>query len=90
MFIALNEKYNLYDEFKLSHIEVPHYKLLFIGDNNWWDQIEPSAPPGKVWHKKDEHFNMVFLDGHVDFIEISEDVYKTDKYTVIPFRNMPE
>ncbi len=89
LFIALNEKFNKYDEFKLSHIEVPLYKLLFVGDNNWWDQIESSVPPGKDWHKKEEHFNMAFLDGHIGFILIPEEEYETEDYTTIPFRDMP-
>jgi prepilin-type processing-associated H-X9-DG protein len=89
LFTALNEKYNMHDALKLSHVEMPHYRILFAGDNNWWDQTEPSVPPGKDWHKKEDYFNMAFLDGHVAFIQIEEDVYETDKYTVIPFRNMP-
>jgi len=89
LFTALNAKYELYGDLKLSSIEVPHYKLLFAGDNNWWDQIESSVPPGKDWHKKDDYFNMAFLDGHVGFIQILEDVYESENYTTIPFRNLP-
>ena len=87
---CLNEKYIRYKTLKLSDINVPHYKLLFAGDNNWWDQIEPSVPPGKDWHKKETYFNMSFLDGHVGFICIPEETYYNENYTTIPFPNMME
>ena len=86
--IALNEIYQLHDPLKLSHIDVPHYKLLFLGDNNWLDQADPTVPPGKDWHKKQGHFNMSFLDGHVAFVKITEGVFYDSSYTAIPFREM--
>jgi prepilin-type N-terminal cleavage/methylation domain-containing protein len=85
LYIELNKKYDLYDVLKVSQINVPHHKLLFAGDNNWWDQIEPSVPPGKDWHKKEEFFSMSFLDGHVDFICIPEDTFYNETYTTVPF-----
>lgn len=86
--VALNEKYQQYDALKLSHIDVPHYKLVFLGDNNWLDQIDSTVPPGKDWHKKESCFNLSFLDGHVDFICISKDTYCNENYTTIPFRDI--
>lgn len=83
--IALNEKYQQYDTLKLSHINVPHYKLLFLGDNNWLDQIDSNVPHGKDWHTKESYFNMSFLDGHVDFVSIPEGAFYNGSYTTIPF-----
>lgn len=89
LFTAINAKLDMLESFKVSQVEVPLYKLCFIGDNNWWDQIEPSVPPGKIWHHRPGHFNIAFLDGHAALIEIEEETYETDDYTVVPFRNLP-
>jgi prepilin-type N-terminal cleavage/methylation domain-containing protein/prepilin-type processing-associated H-X9-DG protein len=84
--IALNEKYQQHDILRLPHITVAHYKLLFLGDNNWMDQVDPIVPDGgKDWHKKMSYFNMSFLDGHVDFICIPKDTYYNENFTTLPF-----
>ena len=88
LYIALNEKYQEHEFLKLSHIDVPHYKLIFLGDNNWLDQIDTTVPSGKDWHKKEGHFNLSFLDGHIEFLCVPEDTYCDENFTTIPFRDV--
>ena len=87
LYNALNEQYQQNVPLKLSHIDVPGYKLSFLGDNNWLDQVDPTVPAGKDWHRKQGYFNMSFLDGHAEFIYIPQGVYYNEKYTTIPFRD---
>jgi prepilin-type N-terminal cleavage/methylation domain-containing protein len=63
-------------------------RLLLTGDSPWADQWLPSPyPRGSVWHDKCCHYNLAFLDSHVDFLKIRKGLY-TDEYTVIPFKEL--
>ena len=62
-----------------------HSRVLLVGDNNWVAQWY-SPIPGKDWHNKVEHYNLAFLDGHVEFLNIQKDFYITEEYTVLPFK----
>lgn len=63
--------------------------LLLIGDYPWQAQWLPSPYYFQdSWHGRCCHFNMAFLDGHVDFLKIHKGLHMTDEYRVIPFKNL--
>jgi len=65
-----------------------HSRLVFVGDNNWFTQFEPSFPDSTDWHGRDGYFNLAFLDGHVDFIRIYKGYFVRPKYRVLPFAEL--
>jgi prepilin-type N-terminal cleavage/methylation domain-containing protein/prepilin-type processing-associated H-X9-DG protein len=58
------------------------------GDDNWIAQRDPTQPEMKVWHGGNQRYNIAFLDGHVEWIEIKKGFYKTETFTIVPFRNL--
>jgi prepilin-type N-terminal cleavage/methylation domain-containing protein/prepilin-type processing-associated H-X9-DG protein len=66
-------------------------RLLLIGDYGWLNQWRPSSQPYKElaeWHDRVDCYNMAFLDGHVDFLEIHKQFYVTSEYCVLPFKEL--
>jgi prepilin-type N-terminal cleavage/methylation domain-containing protein len=71
-------------------------RLLLMGDFGWWNQWNPGPKPDKwisegwkaqaEWHVEEDTFNLVFLDGHVDFVTIGWGYYVTAEYCVLPFK----
>jgi prepilin-type N-terminal cleavage/methylation domain-containing protein/prepilin-type processing-associated H-X9-DG protein len=73
---------------RIDRVAVPSL-LLLIGDFPWKSQWLPSPYFFQdSWHGKCCHFNMAFLDGHVDFLKIHKGLHVTDEYRVIPFKNL--
>jgi prepilin-type N-terminal cleavage/methylation domain-containing protein/prepilin-type processing-associated H-X9-DG protein len=62
--------------------------LLLVGDNNWLTEWKYVTPHSKDWHGKLRHYNMAFLDGHVEFIKIRKGLYVTSEYNVLPFEEL--
>jgi len=63
--------------------------LLLVGDSNWADQWDCRIPiHGKDWHGNPRHFNLAFLDGHVEFIKIRKGLWVTPEYTLLPFAEL--
>ena len=69
-----------------------HTEVILAGDASWvyqWPYITPQQPS---WHKRDGFHSVVFLDGHVDSVElIKEDISNPGNLTnpahrVIPFK----
>ena len=65
-----------------------HTKLLLVGDKGWWNQWLPGVVRGVYWHERPYHYNMVFLDGHAEFVNIRKGLLVTDEYTMLPFRDL--
>jgi prepilin-type N-terminal cleavage/methylation domain-containing protein len=64
-------------------------QLLMVGDYPWQSQWLPSPYPfGMPWHGRCCHFNMAFLDDHVEFIKIYKGLHITDEYRTIPFKDL--
>ena len=63
-------------------------QLVLIGDFGWATQWVPKYPRGPAWHGRCCHYNLGFLDGHVDFLKVRKGLYRTDEYTVIPFQEL--
>jgi len=68
--------------------------LLLIGDYGWVNQWLPYPALSKElkqlaeWHGRADAHAMVFLDEHVEFLEIRKGLYLTDQYTVLPFEEL--
>jgi prepilin-type N-terminal cleavage/methylation domain-containing protein/prepilin-type processing-associated H-X9-DG protein len=68
-------------------------RLLLIGDNAWFYWMPHIDPDDNwrhqgFWHDKEDHYNMSFMDGHVEFVEITEGYYVGDKYYILPFSEL--
>jgi len=64
-------------------------RLLLIGDSPWGIQwLPPPYPEGMNWHKRSLHYNVAFLDGHIDFLGIKKGIFVSSEYTVIPFKQL--
>ncbi|MHC4500337.1 MAG: hypothetical protein ACYS21_14630, partial [Planctomycetota bacterium] len=64
-------------------------KLLLIGDYGFGYQWVPSPyPRGVTWHDRCCHYNVAFLDGHVDFIKVRKGLYVTEEYVILPFNRL--
>lgn len=72
----------------ISQVANPSNTLL-IGDYAWQTQWLPSPYPfGMPWHSRCCHFNMAFLDSHIEFIKIHKGIFYTEEYRVIPFKDL--
>jgi prepilin-type N-terminal cleavage/methylation domain-containing protein/prepilin-type processing-associated H-X9-DG protein len=71
-------------------------RLLLIGDYGWVNQWKPRPHPREEWkelaewHGRADCHNMAFLDGHAAFLNIHKGSYVTDKYSVLPFKDLYE
>ena len=65
-----------------------HAQLLLIGDFGWGIQWRSEYPEGPAWHGRDCYYNLAFMDGHTEFLNIRKEIYITDDYTVLPFRDV--
>jgi len=63
-------------------------ELLLVGDNPWVKQWWPTSKHMPAWHGRCCHYNLAFLDCHVEFKKIHKGLYVTDDYTVLPFREL--
>jgi len=65
--------------------------VLLMGDYGWVNQWLPAFKASldrkrlAEWHRRADHYNMVFLDGHVALLEIRKGYYVTEDYYVLPF-----
>jgi prepilin-type N-terminal cleavage/methylation domain-containing protein/prepilin-type processing-associated H-X9-DG protein len=73
---------------KISNVSVSPGRVLLVGDNNWISQWDPLGSTGQSWHGKPEFFNMAFLDGHVEYIQIYKGVYVGYGYSLLPFQEL--
>lgn len=74
---------------RYSSVDHPE-RVLFIGDSPWAVQwLFPPYGEGPSWHNRHIHYNLAFLDGHVEFLQIQKGILKAgNKYTVIPFEEL--
>jgi len=77
----------------LTHVANPS-RVLLIGDYGWVNQWKPKPHPKPEWkelaewHRRADHHNVAFLDGHVEFLEIRKGYYVTTEYCVLPFEDL--
>jgi prepilin-type N-terminal cleavage/methylation domain-containing protein/prepilin-type processing-associated H-X9-DG protein len=79
----------------LKRDQIDNYsRVVLVGDQGWYYQWQPNIPlnePWKTqieWHQKDEMYNMVFLDGHVEFLKIIEGYFVTSEYSFLAWRDL--
>ena len=78
----------------LDKVTNPHQLVVLAGDAGWYSQCwELVADPAKkarlYWHEKPDHYNIVFLDAHVDFVNIKAGRFLVDgKYYINPFQEL--
>jgi prepilin-type processing-associated H-X9-DG protein len=70
-------------------------QLLLVGDRNWvaqWDLTVNPNEGGRSWHGREAHYNLAFLDGHVEFVHICKGVYIDPDFTyrIQPFKELDE
>jgi len=80
---------------RLSHLRyssVDHpERVLFIGDSPWAVQwLFPPYGEGPSWHNRHIHYNLGFLDGHIEFLQVQKGILMASRYTVIPFEELYE
>ena len=65
-----------------------------MGDYGWYNQWRPQPHASEEWktlaewHKRQDWFNIGFLDGHVEFTHVKKGYYITNDYSVVPFRDL--
>jgi prepilin-type N-terminal cleavage/methylation domain-containing protein/prepilin-type processing-associated H-X9-DG protein len=68
--------------------------LLLLGDFGWVNEWNPKPNPypdlkeRAEWHGGPSRHNLVFLDGHVQYVEIQKGMYITSDYYVLPFEDL--
>ena len=72
------------DGIKETNVTRPGETIL-LGDADWVTHWDAMLPKGTAWHGKKYHFNLTFVDGHVDFVEIKKGIHIGPDYRVIPF-----
>jgi prepilin-type N-terminal cleavage/methylation domain-containing protein/prepilin-type processing-associated H-X9-DG protein len=76
-----------------DHID-NYSRVVLAGDMGWLYQWDPDVPLDErwksqiEWHQKEDMYNMVFLDGHVEFLEIIEGYFVTAEYSFLPYRDL--
>lgn len=69
-------------------------RLLLIGDYGWLNQWRKTLNVPEdmkrlvEWHDRIDYYNMAFLDGHVEFLNIRKGIYVDSEYCVLPFKDL--
>jgi prepilin-type N-terminal cleavage/methylation domain-containing protein/prepilin-type processing-associated H-X9-DG protein len=63
-------------------------KVILMGDYPWVDQWKQSSIDIRSWHDKMDYYNILFLDGHIQFIQIYPGVYNDLHYTLLPSKTL--
>lgn len=80
-------------DIKRDHVD-NYSRVLLAGDMGWLYQWDPDVTLDQrwksqlEWHQKENMYNMVFLDGHVEFLEIKECYFVTAEYSFLPWRDL--
>ncbi len=85
---TLHEKINVcISDLKGSHVDNPS-RVLLIGDYCWTNQWLEGDRERKDWHYWAAHDNLVFFDGHAEFLKVEKEVYINSDYTVLPDKSL--
>lgn len=71
-------------------------RVIFMGDYGWINQsfprqrliVEDGPLDSTEWHGRKTFYNILFLDGHCEFMRLYPGVYLNEEYTVLPFRDL--
>ena len=73
---------------RLSSITTQPTRLCIVGDAGWFVTLNPAWPKWqRYWHTVEGHssFNVVFLDGHAQYLLVKKNETSSDDYTIDPF-----
>jgi len=73
--------------FRRADVDVNHAQVALTGDYPWWNQTRRRTKLDANWHKKENHYNISFLDGHVKFQEIITPCFIKDDFAIVPFKD---
>jgi len=66
--------------------------VILAGDYGWYQQWLGNRSPADMerlgWHLKAHYYNVLFVDGHVDYRRVYTDYYTTEGYAVLPFKGL--
>ena len=72
-----------------------HQQVVLAGDMGWYYQwwefrkLQPDKKKQLEWHNKHEHYNILMLDGHEEFIRIREGKWLVEGgYYIVPFKEL--
>ncbi len=61
--------------------------VMLSGDFPWYDNWDASVPDRfPYWHSRKGMHNIVFMDGHCEFLPIRKGIYVTSRWSNIPFK----
>lgn len=71
-------------------------RVILMGDYGWVRQsfprprllIEGGRSDSTEWHERKACHNVLFLDGHCEFMRLDPGVYLNEEYTVLPYRDL--
>lgn len=96
-FIRIAKKF--VDKTHQDQVDVSPSLVLLMGDSGWfwqWDRrvtgphrTECAQLERGLWHRKKEHFNIAFLDGHVGFTRIEKGRWGVPgQYSILPLQRL--
>jgi prepilin-type N-terminal cleavage/methylation domain-containing protein/prepilin-type processing-associated H-X9-DG protein len=71
-----------------SAVSANEAKLMLLGDYGWVQQWDYGSTQEIYWHRRPNHYNVSFLDGHATFLHINKGVSLDREYTLLPFRDL--
>lgn len=87
LFPAINQRL---PGLRRNQVSASASQVVLVGDYGWWDEVLPSSPYRIDWHGRRAHYNLAFLDGHVEFVEVRKGLFTTPKYRTVPFKNLDD
>ena len=78
------------ERLNVSKVTTSQSALVLLGDIGWVDEWLFWHTQRFEWHDAPRTYNLVFLDGHADFVRIRKGIHVDANYTVIPFRDLAE
>ena len=77
------------ENFRLSDVKIPFHTLVLAGDCQWYNTMY-DTPWDANFHNYDDRMNLLFLDGHVEFIRVARRMYISSGYSFLPYTDVPE
>ena len=69
---------------RLSDVRIPHSRMVLAGDCQWYYSVL-DAPWDAHFHNRQDRMNLMFLDGHVAYVQIVRGAEAMETYSFLPF-----
>jgi len=73
------------ETFYLKYVEIPYSQMGLAGDSQWYYAANDSLWQAHFHNRRDK-VNVVFLDGHVEYLQMVRGELVTDAYSFWPYR----